>query len=126
MTNFAQLEHHLLSGKMRFLLLVVIVALTVTDVSGGWWRRLKRWAGNQWRKHKGQIIGAAVAGLVAGRSIDDVDQNGDGVLTRSELQQHMDERDVDELLDMLDENGDGHVRRDVLESYAEEALADSE
>ncbi|XP_067674191.1 uncharacterized protein [Haliotis asinina] len=120
------MEHHLLSDKMRFLLLVVIVALTATNVSGGWWRRVQRWAGDQWRRHKGAVIGAAVKGLLAGRSIDDVDQNGDGVLTRSELQQHMGERDVDDLLEMVDENDEGQVTRDVLERYAEEAITKSE
>ncbi|XP_067673883.1 uncharacterized protein [Haliotis asinina] len=111
---------------MRFLLLVVIVALTATNVSGGWWRRVTRWIGEQWRKHKGAIIGTAVKGLLGGRSIADVDQNDDGVLTRSELQQHMDERDVDDLMEMLDENDEGHIPRDVLERYAKEAFTNSE
>ncbi|XP_067673880.1 uncharacterized protein [Haliotis asinina] len=110
---------------MRFLLLVV-VALTVTDVSGErWWNGVKKGWRTLWEKEKGRILNNGLKLLNSGRSIDDVDQNGDGVLTRSELQQHMDERDVDELMDMLDEDGEEEVKRDVLERYAQEALVNT-
>ncbi|XP_046348105.2 uncharacterized protein LOC124128708 [Haliotis rufescens] len=111
---------------MRFLLLTVIVALTVTDVSGGrWWRRVKSGARDLWRQHKGTIISHGVKLLLAGRSIEDVDLNGDGILTEAELKQHMEQRDADDLLHFADEQGDRRVTRDVMERYVQEALLDT-
>ncbi|XP_071113091.1 uncharacterized protein [Haliotis cracherodii] len=111
---------------MRFLLLTVVVALAVTDVSGGrWWRRVKTGARVLWQQNKGRLLNHGVKLLLAGRSIEDVDLNGDGILSEAELKQHMGQRDADDLLHVADEHGDRKVTRDVMERYAHEALLDT-
>ncbi|XP_071113685.1 uncharacterized protein [Haliotis cracherodii] len=111
---------------MRFLLLTVVVALAVTDVSGGrWWRRVKTGARELWQQNKRRIIDHGVRLILDGRSVEDVDLNGDGIFTEAELKQHMGQRDADDLLNVADDHGDRQVTRDVMERYIQEALLDT-